>query len=190
MQYISKDPTVLLKKDWKDISKFILNEFYRFAEMEIPKWIEYFVEQKDAMDESCERTTFGLRAFMINKVNELYSRHRVYNAERSQDYCDNPNNHSDNHVDDLRKKLIYCIDNRLVTFFHRYKKGDEIVITRDIVDEINSSNSARIENITGLEDIGNQIGFEYKAREFNGKKTSVLLGDLGILYKFLDPKIF
>jgi hypothetical protein len=184
MQYISKDPTILLKENWKDISKKLLEEFYIFAEIDVPEWIGYFVEQKDAMDESNERTTFGLRAFLVNKVNELYLRHRGYNAESSHSY-------DDNRVDDLRKKLKYCVDNKLITFIHRYKKENDIVITRDIVDEINNSNtSGRIENITGLEDIGNQIGFQYKPREFNGRKTRVLLGDLSTLYEFLNPSIF
>ena len=142
------------------------------------------------MDESNEKTTFGLRAFLVNKINELYSRHRIYNSESSHSYGDNPNNKSDNHVEELRRKLIFCIDNKLITFIHRYKKGDEIVITRDIVDEINNSNSGRIENITGLEDIGNQIGFQYKPREFNGRKSRILLGDLNTLYRFLNPRIF
>jgi hypothetical protein len=192
MQYISKDPTVLLKVGWIDISEKILKEFYRFAEMDIPEWIEYFVEQKDAVDESNEQTTFSLRAFFVNKINELYSRHRIYNAASSYPHNDNQNNvtESENHLDDLRKKLVHCIDNKLITFIHRYKKEGEIVITRDIVEEINNSTLGRIENITGLEDIGDQIGLKYRPREFNGKKTRVLLGDLDILYKFLDPRIF
>lgn len=192
MQYISKDPTKLLKEDWKDVSKKILKEFYQFAKMDIPEWIEFFVEQKDAVDESNEQTTFGLRAFFINRINELYSRHRIYNAASPYPHNDAQNNSTENesYVDDLRKKLVHCIDNKLITFIHRYKKEDEIVITRDIVEEINNSTSGRIENITGLEDIGDQIGLKYKAREFNGKKTRVLLGKLDILYKFLDPRIF
>lgn len=194
MQYISKDPTILLKENWKDISKKLLEEFYRLAGMEIPEWIGYFEEQKDAMDESNERTTFGLRAFLINKINELYSRHRISKTESSHFYGDNlnsnPGNEEENRVDELREKLIHCIDSKLITFIHRYKKGDEIVMTRDIVDEINNSTLGRIENITGLEDIGNQIGFKYKTREFNGRRTRVLLGDLSLLYKFLNPRIF
>jgi len=192
MQYISKNPTVLLKEDWKNLSEKILKEFYQFAEMDIPEWIKYFVEQKDAVDESNEQTTFGLRAFFVNKINELYSKHRVYNTASSYPHNDSQNNSTENesHVDDLRKKLMHCIDNKLITFIHRYKKANEIVITRDIVEEINNSTSGRIENITGLEDIGDQIGLKYRPREFNGKKTRVLLGDLDILYKFLDPRIF
>jgi hypothetical protein len=101
MQYITKDPTMLLTEDWKDITKKILIKFYEFAEMDIPEWIEYFVEQKDAVDESNEKTQFALRAFFRNKINEVYSR----------------NKDPSNSITGLNEKLEYCLKNETFIIF-------------------------------------------------------------------------
>lgn len=169
-QYVSKDPSTLLKEDWKVISKEILANFYQFADKEVPDWIEYFVEQRDAVDESNENTMFALRSFLITKINETYSRHKD----------------KDNTANRLSERLDYCLKNELIPFIHDMK-GD-IIITHDILDEINNRN--RIENITSLKDIGLQLGLEYKSKYLNNKKMRVLCGPLDKLLKFINPDIF
>ena len=168
-QYISKAPSILLKEDWKNIAKDILIEFYQFADKEVPEWIEYFVEQKDAVDESNENTMFALRSFLITRVNETYSRHKD----------------KDNAANTISERLEFCLENELIPFFQKMK-GD-IIITHDILDEINNRN--RIENITSLKDVGLQLGLEYKSRYINNKKMRVLCGPLDKLLKFINPDI-
>jgi hypothetical protein len=168
-QYISKDPIMLLKEDWKDVSKKILNEFYGFAEMDIPEWIEYFVEQKDAVDESKEKTQSALRAFFRNKINEVYSRNKDLS----------------NNITGLNEKLEYCLRNELISFLHDMKGN--IIVTHDIMDEIKRGD--RIENITSLKDIGSQVGFEYVSKYINNKKMRVLEGTSSKLLKFINPDI-
>jgi hypothetical protein len=173
MQYLAKDPSVLLKEDWKDISKRILIEFYKFAGKEVPEWIEYFIEQKDAVDESSEKTMFALRAFMVNRINTSFSR-----------------NNNDT-FPTLKDKLLHCFNHDLIPFFHKKveRSGNEIIIiTHDIMDEIRHASTA-IENITSLKDIGLQIGFVYDDKYVNGKKARVLFGSCETLLKFIDPHI-
>lgn len=183
MQFIERDPKVLLKEDWENIAKAILNELYKLAGLEVPEWIDYFVEQKDAIDEGTEKTTFALRSFLVSKINDLYSRHSGSTRDTSDYYPDE---------NELIRKLRYCIDNGLVTFIqHKVipeRKIEEIIITRDIVEEINRTYD-RIENITGLEDIGSQIGFKYTKRDIYHKRSRVLVGKFEILSKFLVPYI-
>lgn len=169
VQYVAKDPLVLLKEDWKDISNDILTKFYQFADKVVPEWIEYFVEQKDAVDESNENTMFALRSFLATKINETYSRHKD----------------KDNTAITLSERLRYCLENELIPFIHDMK--GEIILTHDFLDEINNRN--RIENITSLRDVGLQIGLEYKSRYVNNKKMRVLCGPLDNLLKFINPDI-
>jgi hypothetical protein len=173
MQYISKDPSILLKEDWKDIAKRILIKFYQFAGKEAPEWVEYFIEQKDAVDESNEKTMFALRAFIVNRVNTAYLKT------------------GDSKYFTLEDKLRICLSYNLISFLHvkRERNGNEIVIiTHDIIDEIKNSLTG-IENITSLNDIGLQIGFVYGDKYVNGKKARVLFGIQESLLKFIDPDI-
>jgi hypothetical protein len=176
-QFISKDPSMLLKDDWKFIAKRILIEFYQFADKEVPKWVEYFIEQKDAVDESSEKTQFALRAFLVNEINSAYSR--------------NSNNSS--MFDNLGGKLNHCLDHNLIPFLHRLtsNKGDDtdvVVITHDILDEINKGWN-KIENITALTDIGVQLGFKYDGKYLNKRKTKVVFGPVSELIEFINPEI-
>ena len=77
--YVEQDPSKLLNIPWEELSKEILQNFYQFAGLETPQWIDYFVEQRDAVDESSEKTFFGLRAILANKINEACSKYlKVY----------------------------------------------------------------------------------------------------------------
>ncbi|MGD9673728.1 MAG: hypothetical protein AB7U98_09645 [Candidatus Nitrosocosmicus sp.] len=182
MQYVSKDPSVLLKDDWKNITRRILIEFYQFAGKEVPEWIEYFIEQKDAVDESSEKTMFALRAFLVDKINSAYSR----NSKNSDIFST------------LEEKLGFCLDHALIPFLVRMtKRGgsddgvktDTIVITHDILEDISNGWNKKIENITALKDIGVQLGFAYDGKYLNGKKTKVVFGPISKLYEFINPKI-
>ncbi|MGD9534538.1 MAG: hypothetical protein AB7V56_12315 [Candidatus Nitrosocosmicus sp.] len=177
-QFISKDPSILLKNDWKDIAKRILIEFYQFAGKEVPEWVEYFIEQKDAVDESSEKTQFALRSFLVKEINSTYSR----------------NSNNSGSFDNLGGKLNYCLDHNLIPFLHRLtsNRGDEtdiVVITHDILDEIGKGWN-KIENITALKDIAVQLGFKYDGKYLNKRKTKVVFGSVSELIEFINPQFF
>jgi Bifunctional DNA primase/polymerase, N-terminal len=66
--YIRDNPSILLNKKWPDIAREILVHFYKLVNIPIPEWIELFEEQRDAIDESSEKTIFELRSFFMNKI--------------------------------------------------------------------------------------------------------------------------
>lgn len=182
MQYVSIDPSILLKEDWKELARKILIEFYQYADKEVPEWIEYFIEQRDPIDESNERTMFALRAFLVDKINSACSK----------------NGKNIDLFNTIEEKLRFCLDHSLIPFLHRITirrgsdygaKSDTIAITCDIVDEINSGWNKKIENITSLKDIGVQLGFNYDGKYVNRKKTKVVFGPISKLVEFLNLKI-
>ncbi len=172
--YITDNSNELLKRSWKELSKDILRGFYQFAEIDIPKWIEYFEEQRDAVDESTEMTHFDLRAFLLNKINEIYSRYRF---DGNQNMADNSLN--------LVSKLRYCLQNKLISFFQEIN-DDNLLITVDIMKELKKGN---LENITSLKDVGILLNFKYMNKSFNGKKMRVLEGNIDNLVNFLEAEI-
>ena len=172
---IAENPKILIEKQWKDLSVELLEEFYKFVEMDIPPWIYNFEEQRDAVDESNELTHFGLRAFLINRVNELYSRY--FNLDRSGEEGIN--------LTPLSEKVQYCLSNNLISFLHKTENG-LMLVTIDIMKELKSHN---IENMTSLKDIGALLQFKYTNKNFGGKKMRVLEGKIDYFVKFLDSKI-
>lgn len=173
--YIADNPKVLLEISWREISKDMLRRFYQFAEKDIPKWIEYFEEQRDAVDESTEMTHFDLRAFLLNKINETFSRYSRFDGDQNMD----------NISLTLTSKLKYCLQNKLISFFHEIN-DDNILITVDIMKELKKGN---LENVTSLKDIGILLNFKYNNKSFNGKKMRVLEGKLDNLVNFLEAEI-
>ncbi len=123
--YVSKNPQELIEKSWKELSKEILKEFYSFINRQVPDWIEYFEEQKDAVDESTEKSHFGLRAFLINRINEVYARNLKLMSINVNEQASN----------ELSHKLNFCLHNNLISFI-RPSSQQQIVITVDIMSEL------------------------------------------------------
>lgn len=61
-----------------------------------------------------------------------------------------------------------------------------IFITADIFSELKKR---KIENITHLRDLGNELGFEYWQRKIGGKQTKVVCGERKKFIDFLEGKI-
>lgn len=102
--YIRDNPSILLSKDWNNIAIEILEKFYQLVEMSFPKWIYLLEEQRDAIEDSSDNTMFDLRAFLITKINDGFSRHiRSDPLAISQDYK-------------ILDKLDYCVDNKIIPF--------------------------------------------------------------------------
>ena len=172
--YIEQDPSKLLKIPWKELSKEILQKFYQLAGLETPQWIDYFVEQRDAVDESSEKTFFGLRAILVNKINEACSKYsKVYGTgTEGSEIIGNK----------VNLKLEFCLDNHLIPYLHKVDEFN-IAITVDIMNDVKQFN---LENITSLEDLGSILGIDYVNKRFNGKKMRLLEGFKGSLVRFLE----
>jgi hypothetical protein len=168
--YIRDHPSILLDKAWNDIAKEILVHFYDFVDIPVPEWIEYLEEQRDAIDESSEKTLFELRSFLMNRINDAYVKHKKFDSSTWDKI-------------DINAKLVYCLDNKIIPFLSA-KEENILIITVDIMRELGLNQG--IENITSLKDVGSLINFEYTYRYVNGKKMRVLVGTKESIIKFID----
>jgi hypothetical protein len=172
-QHITDNPLILIRKEWQDIALDVLVEFYRYAGCQTPEWIDYLEEQRDAIDESSEKTHFELRAFLISKINDAYSRNCRPDYTGAEI--------------DILLKLDHCLKNRLVPFISEAAENT-LLITQDIMEELRRSNQG-IENLTGLKDVGAQFGFTHVNKYINRRKMRVLEGKKERLLEFIKAEI-
>lgn len=119
-----------------------------------------------------EKTHFELRGFFVNKINDAYNKNiRIDN--RACTYSDV----------DIRQKFKYSMKNKLLSFISEIKESS-MMVSVDIMKELRML--AGIENITGLKDIGFQIGFNYQNIRVNGKRMRVLVGKKEDFMSFVD----
>ncbi len=173
--YIRNNPFILFNKDWNNIAIEILEKFYRLVDVDAPNWIYLLEEQRDAIEESSDNAMFDLRAFLINKINDGYSKHI-----RSDHMAVTQTN-------EIVDKLDYCIANKLIPFLSKGMNNDTLIITQDIMSELNASR--RIEGLAGLRDVGLHLGFVYVNKDFNGKKRRFLEGSKDDFIKFIDVAV-
>jgi hypothetical protein len=172
--YIKDNPTTLVTKEWTDISKDILISFWKLAgKKEPPSWIDFFEEQRDAIDESSEKMVFELRAFFLSTINEAFNKCRQFD-----EFLAHPNR------DLVSEKVQHCLKNMLVPFVSQ-TKDNKIIITVDIMKELKKNQS--IENLSALKDLGPHLGFKYTNKNINGKKMRVLEGAVDDLIRFMKP---
>jgi hypothetical protein len=164
-KYVIDHPDVLATKQWEDIAKIILTELYNAAgkDKQPPSWLNYLVEQK-AIEESSEETHFQLRAFFMDIITNAYSRH-IRTLTPNQEV-----------ILDISfvSRLDFCLNNDLIPFLHKHTNRNnrsEIAITADVFAELKKQ---KIENITHLRDLGNELGFEYCQRRPGGIQTKVI----------------
>ena len=169
--YILDNPSKLLDSNWNNLAEEILCHFYELVEYPKPDWIEYFEEQRDAIDESSEKTHFDLRAFLLNTINDAYARNKRFDHSEIEPK--------------IYSKLHYCLTNNLISFLSE-SKDHTIIITQDIMTRLREKNG--IENLTSLKDVGSQIGFKYTNKNINGKKMRVLEGRREVFNNFIESR--
>ena len=170
--YMQKNPFLLTTKKWEDIAKDILVHFYELVSLPPPTWLNLFEEQRDAVDESTEKTVFELRAFLMNKINDAYSKNKRFDFEPSKE--------------SVISKLDYCLKHNLIPFIDEHEGN--IIITIDIMKELRQINLS-IENLTSLKDVGSQLGLSYVNKNIYGKKMRILMGPKENLVNFISPKV-
>ena len=81
----------------------------------MPKWIEYFEEQKNVEEEVNEKKHFSLRAFLVEEITRSYSlngRFFLFDTDTSINR-------------DIFSALNFCLKNKLLPFLH--EKNNDIV---------------------------------------------------------------
>lgn len=167
-KYLMENPDILKTKQWEDLAKVILAEFYKTGGIEGPKWLDNFIEQK-SIEESSDETHFELRAFFMETITNTYSRHiKTLTPNQSQDIVLDVS---------FASRLNFCLNNELIPFLHQHinkRNETEIAITADIFVELKKR---KIQNITHLRDLANELGFEYCQRRLGGIQTKVVCGE-------------
>lgn len=108
--YIRDNSSILLDKVWNDIAIEILKKFYDLVNKSPPSWIDLLEEQRDAIEDSSEKTLCGLRVFLLNKINEAYSRSKhVYDEDMDRQ-------------GDISHKLENCLKHKSFHYFQNQKK--------------------------------------------------------------------
>ena len=114
-----------------------------------------------------------LRTFLIYKINDAYSRHRKMDYTATEI--------------DISSKLDHCLKNKLVPFMSEIDE-DMLIITIDIMKDI-KMNDQVIENLTGLKDVGAQLGFIYVNKNVNGRKMRVMEGKRDVFLGLINSEI-
>ena len=151
------------KKDWKEISEIILTEMYKEAGLKEPEWIKYFVQNTELRD-SKEDVDLLFRSFLINKINDTYSKHC-----KSIDKCDVQ-------ITSFIHRLNICLENSLIPFLNTNAndEDDEIILTSDLIEELKRN---RISGISSLKEVVNIIDdFKYKQKKIGCRNVRAACG--------------
>jgi hypothetical protein len=183
-RYILDNQHVLLKENpeecnWKGSAEFVLQEFYKAADLPIPEWISLFVEEANvtaaAIQDASETAYFELRGFLEQAIIDGYRNDPIFDAR-------------ENHREvAFQEKLDRCLNKRLVPYLHNHlnrTKLSEVVITHDIIRELIRY---KISNITTMQALAKEIpGFEYGSLKLNGNTRRVVHGPYSDFTKFLN----
>ncbi|HKG87159.1 MAG TPA: hypothetical protein VKA95_02445, partial [Nitrososphaeraceae archaeon] len=168
---IIDNPSVLLDNRWEDTAKLILKEFYEHAgckDEEIPKWIDYILEE-DVSGQADEETELELRAFLVNMINDAYSKYvRTLPLEQQNDAVDKAIRDTS-----IWSRLELCLKGKILPFLHEHYDRDSgydgdtsIIITSDVMGVLKKYD---MRNIVTLKDIADELDFEYKRVKLGGK---------------------
>jgi hypothetical protein len=118
------------------------------------------------------------RILNVETITNTYSRHiKALTPNQSQDIV----------LDiSFASRLNFCLDNDLIPFLHQHinkRNETEIAITADIFVELKKR---KIQNITHLRDLANELGFEYCQRRLGGIQTKVVCGERRRFIEFLE----
>ena len=173
--YILNNQNLLLrdKKNWKDIAKTILCEMYKVADKEVPKWVDYMLENEAQLEDSKNDLDLILRAFLIQKINDSYNKyHKSIDPDSSLNGTNQP----------FEFRLEFCLNNHLIPFLSR-NTNNEIIITSDLIQELKVN---KINRISSLQEISTMFeGFEYGQKKIGKKNVKAAYGSKIQFLEFL-----
>ena len=96
----------------------MIREFYRYAEVEEPDWINEFIAE-DRYSENSEEKVANVRSYMLNHINNTI-------AKISRKSLTLP----------LENKIIQCYTNHLVPWLEYNPDTEEVIVRREIIYEL------------------------------------------------------
>jgi hypothetical protein len=119
--YVMKNNQILFAAEpWHNTATKILKEFYFYAEVELPDWIDKFVIE-DRYKENSEGKVAAVRSFMLDTINKSISMMARSKAEM-----------------DMKGKIQYCYSNNLISWLAYDQVKDNVIIRREIISDMNS----------------------------------------------------
>jgi hypothetical protein len=174
-KYIILPNPEILKKDWLELSKYILTEFYKSVGKKPSKWFD-IISKEDVVEQSIEDAYFQLRGFFVNTIMDHYRK------DFKIDPTETPK--------EIEDKLLNCLLFHTMPFMslHDNQKGiAEIIITHNIIPELLKHN---IESVTSMDALATELpGFKRGPKKVNGKTMKVVFGPYDDFKKFLNIDI-
>jgi len=171
-----------LSEDYEELATKILEEAYKQAGLEAPKWIHVRrVEESDFYEEIKET----IRGFLVRRINEEYNR---FVGRVAVETSSGVEYYSRSDLG-LEERVRVVLDKQLIPWI--IKSGDYVVFTPDFAREL----AGVIGDIGGLKSIAELLGWEYKPRHSvrKGKTTTshtVIKVPFEDLLDFLRPPSF
>jgi hypothetical protein len=173
---LNNQATIFTKSDWKEIATEVLTAFFKAAEKEVPAWVYDFVQESQVQDLAEEQEQI-IRGFLTKVVNDTYARN--YRAlTRKEDQAHENNN--------FENRLLFCLDNDLISFLKRKSDKGEVLIMHDIVKEMKAQ---RINHISNLAELGRMLQCEVKATNLGGKTTRLVTIPIQRFIEFVLPPL-
>ncbi len=147
--YIMNHPDCLfVKEDWHVTAMNVLKEFYNYAEVEEPEWINEFIAE-DRYYENSEEKTANIRSYILNSINNTF-------AKMSRDNLTLP----------VEDKVVGCYTNNLTPWLDYDSASEEIIIKREIMHELKQRYG-----ISSLQSLAETVNWNY-SKQYWIKKSA------------------
>lgn len=190
-RYLTIEKPALLLSDVENevIQKELVTEFYRYAGLQVPEWLDIKVESTKATPiDDTGSTMLELRSFLNKEVNEAFDKYwRSYAAMGAEGFTTDSYGKPILSERDLLtiNKIKFCSKYNLTPFLLGFGDGGQIAITYDIVTALKRHNR-NVEGLNSLKDIAIILGFEHKAVRFGERVIKAAVGNIDHLVKFME----
>jgi hypothetical protein len=207
---LCQNPDILLKinkptieggssGNWHNAAKTLIKEFYKATDRESPPvWIDLYATI-DQIAQSKEDSISMLRTFLIETVNNLYTKH-LRTFEGSDTVTDyegggtssyNTTRHQIMANRSLSERFEWLIDHELIPYIKKVETTNNdktIVIYRQILEELKEYKGNN-SNIPTMQDIASFSGFKYTQLRIGNGRPHVITGSMKTCKEFLCTEI-
>jgi hypothetical protein len=206
---LNQNPDLLLKinkpiveggssGNWHNAAKTVIKEFYKAAGggEQLPTWMDLYVTI-DQIAQSKEDSISMLRTFLIETVNNLYTKHlKTYEGPDTTTDFEGTNYNATRHQvmadRDLAQRLEWLLDHQLVPYIKVIKVTNNdktILIYRHILEELKRYCGTNNSNTPTMQDIQSYLGFKYTQVRIDNGRPHVISGSLQKLKNFVSPEV-
>lgn len=167
--------------NWQNAVKTMIKEAYNYAEKESPSWIDLYVTM-DQIAESKEDLISILRTFLIESINNLYTRHlRTFEISDSDQQTIITNR-------SLGDRFEWLLSHNLIPYIESHGDNNkDVVIYKQILEDLKAYKGNVNNNIPTMEDIATFLGFKYTQLRMSNGRPHVIRGSLDSFKSFLCP---